>query len=202
MKRSLILVLSLALSSIAPVRAALPDGARAPMFTATATLGGKTYPYRLAAALQKGPVVLYFYPEAFTRGCTIEAHDFARAMPRYRALGASVIGVSRDPIQTLRKFSVSACRSKFPVAADPDGHITRAYDAVMPILHGYARRISYVIAPDGTVIYSYTSLNPARHVANTLAALRRWDQAHGHAAACARPAAQSPACSGGQGVSP
>jgi len=177
-KHSLILVAVLAALAVLPALAALPDGARAPMFTATATLGGRTYVYDLASALKKGPVVLYFFPEAFTRGCTIEAHDFASAMPRYRALGASVIGVSRDPIATLKKFSVSECRGKFPVAADGDGHITRAYDAVMPILHGYARRISYVIAPDGQVIYSYTSLNPARHVANTLAALRAWDKAH------------------------
>ena len=204
MKRSLILVLALVLGAVAalPALAALPNGTQAPLFSATATLGGRTFAYDLAAALRKGPVVLYFYPEAFTKGCTIEAHDFADAMPRYRALGASVIGVSRDPIATLKKFSVSACRSKFPVAADPDGHITREYDAVMPILHGYARRLSYVIAPDGTVIYSYTSLNPARHVANTLAALRAWDKAHAGPQSGDQQPPPSPAWTGGQGVSP
>lgn len=171
-------LMSLLLACAAPrAWAALPDAASAPLFTATATLGGHAYTYRLAAALKKGPVVVYFYPAAFTKGCTIEAHDFAEAIPRYKALGATVIGVSRDDIATLKKFSVSECRSTFPVAADVDGHITRAYDAVMPILHGYARRISYVIAPDGRVIYSYTSLNPAKHVANTLKALRTWEQA-------------------------
>ncbi len=148
------------IAGVSPARAALPDGAAAPMFKATATLGGKVYAYDLAAALKKGPVVVYFYPAAFTKGCTIEAHDFAEAIPRYAALGATVIGVSRDDIATLRKFSVSECRGKFPVAADTDGHITRSFDAVMPIIHKYARRVSYVIAPDGKVIYSYTSLNP------------------------------------------
>jgi peroxiredoxin Q/BCP len=157
-----------------PALAALSAGDAAPDFTAQASLGGKVFTYSLAEALRKGPVVLYFYPAAFTEGCTIEAHDFADAIDDYRALGATVIGVSHDTIETLNRFSVSECRSKFAVAADTDQRIMRAYDAVLVPLAGYANRVSYVIAPDGRIVYAYTSLNPEKHVANTLAALRRW----------------------------
>ncbi len=178
MKRCMqILLIALALAAV-PALAALPDGARAPTFTATATLGGKVHTFDLAAALKKGPVVLYFYPAAFTPGCTIEAHDFAEAIGKYKALGATVIGVSHDPIAKLQKFSVSECRSKFAVAADTDGHIMKAYDAVMPGHDEYANRVSYVIAPDGTILYSYTDMHPGKHVANTLAALGKWHAAH------------------------
>jgi thioredoxin-dependent peroxiredoxin len=174
MKRFLIPLLVASLSMALPALAALPVGSKAPMFSATATLGGKTYHYDLAKALAKGPVVLYFYPQAFTPGCTVEAHDFADAIGKYQALGATVIGVSHDPIARLRKFSVSECRSKFPVAADTDGHIIKDYDSVLGDGSGRANRTSYVIAPDGTILYHYTDMNPARHVANTLAALRKW----------------------------
>lgn len=162
-----------------PAQAALKPGAKAPDFTTQASLGGKVYTFSLADALKKGPVVLYFYPAAFTKGCTIEAHDFAEAIDRYKALGATVIGVSHDDIATLNKFSVSECRSKFPVAADTDQHIMKAYDAVLAIKPQYANRISYVIAPNGTILYEYTSLNPDKHVENTLAALRQWAAHHG-----------------------
>ncbi|HEU5480676.1 MAG TPA: peroxiredoxin, partial [Candidatus Tumulicola sp.] len=138
-------------------------------------LGGSVFTFSLAAALKKGPVVLYFYPAAFTKGCTIEAHDFAAAIDTYRALGATVIGVSHDDIGTLNKFSVSECRSKFPVAADADQKIMKSYDAVLAIQPRYADRISYVIAPDGRIIYAYQSLNPEKHVTNTLEALRKWE---------------------------
>lgn len=155
----------------------LKPGDLAPNFTALATLGGKTFSYTLHDALKQGPVVLYFYPAAFTKGCTIEAHDFAEAIDQYKALGASVIGVSHDPIEKLQKFSVSECRSKFPVAADTDGSIMKAYDAVMPILSSYASRTSYVIAPDGKILYVYSSLFPDKHVKNTLAAVKKWKDA-------------------------
>ena len=159
-------------------RAALPDGSKAPDFTAQASLGGKTYSFSLADALKKGPVVLYFYPAAFTPGCTIEAHDFAKAMPRFKALGATVIGVSHDPIAKLQRFSVSECRKQFPVASDATGQIMKEYDAVLSGHPQYANRTSYVIAPDGKILYSYTNLNPAHHVANTMAVVKRWDQSH------------------------
>ena len=116
---------------IAPASAALKVGATAPDFTAPATLGGKEFTFALADALKHGPVVLYFYPAAFTKGCTIEAHEFADAMPQFEALGVTVIGVSHDNIETLNKFSTTECRSKFPVAADADEHIMKSYDAVL-----------------------------------------------------------------------
>ncbi len=158
--------------------AALAPGATAPAFKAQASLGGKEFEFDLAAALRKGPVVLYFYPAAFTPGCTIEAHDFAAAMDQYQKLGATVIGVSHDPIEKLDKFSVSECRSKFPVAADPNLAVAKSYDAVLAQNPKYANRTSYVIAPDGKIIYSYTDLKPDKHVENTLAALRAYEASH------------------------
>src|SRR5579872_7293634 len=144
--------------SLAPAAAALKVGAAAPDFTAPATLGGKEFTFALADALKKGPVVLYFYPAAFTKGCTIEAHEFAEAVDEYKKYGATVIGVSHDNIDTLTKFSVSECRSKFPVAADADSKVIGAYDAGLPMHSSMANRVSYVIAPDGKIIYEYTSL--------------------------------------------
>jgi peroxiredoxin len=158
----------------APAMAALAVGVSAPDFTAQASLGGKEYSFSLADALKKGPVVLYFYPAAFTSGCTVEAHDFAEAMPQFAALGATVIGVSHDPIAKLDKFSVSECRSKFPVAADPDETVIKSYDSVLAIKPQYANRTSYVIAPDHKILLAYTDLNPDQHVALTLAAVKKW----------------------------
>ena len=154
--------------------AVLKPGATAPDFKAQASLGGKVFTFSLAAALKNGPVVLYFYPAAFTTGCTIEAHEFADAVEAYHALGATVIGVSHDDIDTLNKFSVSECRSKFAVAADENQSIMKSYDAVLAIDPKYANRVSYVIAPGGRIVYEYTSLNPEKHVENTLDALREW----------------------------
>jgi len=155
------------------VYAALPDGHAAPDFTTQASLAGKSFQFSLADALKKGPVVLYFYPAAFTPGCTVEAHDFAEATDKFKALGATVIGVSHDSIDTLNKFSVSECRNKFAVAADTDQSIMKAYDAVLAAKPEYANRTSYVIAPNGTIAYSYTALNPDQHVANTMAAVQK-----------------------------
>jgi peroxiredoxin Q/BCP len=165
-----------------PALAALAVGAAAPDFTAQASLGGKEYQFSLADSLKKGPVVVYFYPAAFTKGCTVEAHDFADAMPQYAALGATVIGVSHDPIAKLDQFSVSECRSKFPVAADPDESIIKSYDAVLAQKPEYANRTSYVIAPDHSILLAYTDLNPDQHVAQTLAAVKKWHDAHPEAA--------------------
>ncbi|PXW27118.1 peroxiredoxin [Paraburkholderia caballeronis] len=159
-------------------QATLKPGDHAPDFTTKASLGGKTYTYALANELKKGPVVVYFYPAAFTKGCTIEAHEFAEAVDEYRKYGATVIGVSHDNIATLTKFSVSECRSKFPVAADEDSRIIKAYDASMPMHEAMANRVSYVIAPDGTILYEYTSLSPDKHVENTLNALKEWAAQH------------------------
>jgi peroxiredoxin Q/BCP len=161
-----------------PAYAALDIGTRAPDFTTQASLGGKVFTYSLADALKNGPVVLYFYPAAFTKGCTIEAHDFAEAIDKYKALGATVIGVSHDNIDKLNKFSVSECRSKFPVASDADQRIMKSYDAILAAKPQYANRTSYVIVPDGKIIYTYTDLHPDKHVENTLAALREWAAGH------------------------
>jgi peroxiredoxin Q/BCP len=177
MRRALVPVLATALMAV-PAFAALPDGAKAPEFNTDASLAGKTFHFSLADALKKGPVVLYFYPAAFTPGCTVEAHEFAEATSKFQALGATVIGVSHDPIETLNKFSVSECRNKFAVASDADGSVMKEYDAVLPQKPDYANRTSYVIAPTGQIIYSYTDLSPEDHVANTMAAVKKWQDEH------------------------
>jgi peroxiredoxin Q/BCP len=150
--------------------AQLPAHVTAPAFTAQVAQGGAVSSFSLAAALSRGPVVLYFFPQSFTAGCTAEAHDFAEHIGAYKALGATVVGVSGDSIATQVKFSTQECRSKFLVAADPGLKIAKSYDAA--VLGLYANRTSYVIAPNGTIAYAYTSLDPDQHVANTLAALR------------------------------
>jgi len=158
--------------------AALPVGAPAPDFSAEAALGGSAFKFTLSDALKKGPVVLYFYPKAFTGGCTLEAHNFAEATERFNALGASVIGMSNDSIDTLKKFSVEACRNKFAVAADAGAKVMKQYDATMRASLDVADRISYVISPEGRVIYAYASGSPDGHVENTLAAVQKWKSAH------------------------
>ena len=157
-----------------PALAALKQGAKAPDFKTRATLGGKEFDFSLSEALKKGPVVLYFYPAAFTPGCTVEAHNFAEAMPKFQALGATVIGVSQDKIATLDKFSVEECRSAFPVAADTSGNVSRSYDAMMVGFLGYSDRTSYVIAPDGNIIYAYRALDPDHHAEYTMKAVADW----------------------------
>ena len=154
--------------------AALDIGERAPDFAIQAALDGKVYKFSLAEALKKGPVVLYFFPAAFSEGCSVEAHEFAEANAEYAALGASVVGVSADDIDTLSKFSVQACQSKFPVASDATRSVMKSFDAVMQTRPEYANRISYVIAPDGSIVYHYMSLNPTKHVEKTLGALKSW----------------------------
>lgn len=157
----------------APSFAALSPGAAAPDFTTEATLAGQPFSFSLANALKSGPVVLYFYPAAFSHGCTIEAHEFAEATDKFKALGATVIGVSHDPIDTLNRFSVSECRNKFAVASDPDAKISKAYDAKI-IMTSYSYRTSYVIAPDGKILLAYSALDPDGHVERTLAAVEQW----------------------------
>lgn len=152
--------------------AALDVGERAPDFATPAALGGKVYRYSLAESLKKGPVVLYFFPAAFSEGCSVEAHEFADAMPQFEALGATVVGVSGDDIETLTKFSVLSCQSKFPVASDESMAVIKSYDAVLQTRPDYANRISYVVAPDGSIAFSYMSLNPGKHVEKMLDAVR------------------------------
>ena len=157
--------------------AALQVGAPAPDFTLPAALGGKNFSFSLAGSLAKGPVVVYFFPAAFTPGCSIEAHEFADAMPKFESLGASVIGVSTDNIETLSRFSVEACQNRFPVGSDSGRTVVKAYDAALAIRPSYADRISYLVGPDGKVLASYSSLSPDQHVEKMLAALRAWRQA-------------------------
>jgi len=154
--------------------AALAVGAVAPDFTTDAALGGVALKFSLSQTLKQGPVVLYFYPKAFTTGCTIEAHNFAEATPKFNALGATVVGISNDDIETLKKFSVEACRDKFAVAADSGARIMKQYDAALWMKPDMADRISYVISPAGTVLYVFSSLSPDQHVENTLNAVAKW----------------------------
>jgi thioredoxin-dependent peroxiredoxin len=177
MRRALFTAAATALIAV-PAFAALPDGTKAPDFSTQASLAGKDFKFSLADALKQGPVVLYFYPAAFTPGCTVEAHEFAEATAKFKALGATVIGVSHDPIDKLNKFSVSECRNKFAVASDADGSVMKNYDAVLAAKPEYANRTSYVIAPTGVIIYSYTDLNPDKHVENTMAAVKKWQDDH------------------------
>lgn len=170
----LALAFAITLGAAAAAHAALQTGSQAPDFTAEAALGGQAFTFKLGEALAKGPVVLYFYPAAFTQGCSLEARSFAEAIDQYKALGATVVGVSADNMETLKKFSLADCAGKFAVAADADRSVMRRYDAVHERNPDMAQRISYVIAPDGKILYEYTDMNPERHVANTLKALRDW----------------------------
>jgi peroxiredoxin Q/BCP len=178
MKNSILAACLLASLTATPSFAAMKSGDPAPDFTIQGAVGGKTFVFSLAKALKHGPVVLYFYPKSFTKGCTIEAHEFADAADKFAAAGASLIGVSRDTIETQIKFSSEACRNKFPVGADPTLKVIRAYDAQWigpsPTGQEIADRISYVIVPPGKIIYAYSDPAPDKHIVNTLAAVRRW----------------------------
>ncbi|HEY5288959.1 MAG TPA: peroxiredoxin [Caulobacteraceae bacterium] len=165
--------------AVAPAAlAALAVGDKAPDFSAQASMAGKQFSFTLSQALKKGPVVLYFFPAAFTKGCTIEAHEFADAQPQYKALGATLIGVTSGNIDRLTEFSVSECRSKFPVAADPNAKIAGEYKSTLAIFPGHSDRTSYVIAPDDHILLAYSNLNPDDHVAKTLASLKAWRDSH------------------------
>lgn len=160
--------------------AALKSGDIAPDFALQAAQGGKDVPFSLRQALDKGPVVLYFYPKSFTSVCTIEAHEFAEAMAQFAAMGASVIGVSSDNIATQREFSTKECRDKFPVGADPDFKVIKAYDAAFKVpVAGpmFANRISYVIAPDGKILSVVEDSGATKHIENALAVVKQWRDA-------------------------
>ena len=158
--------------------AALQVGAKAPDFTTKAALGGKEFTFSLADALKKGPVVLYFFPAAFTPGCTQEAHEFAEATDQFTALGATVIGVTAGNANRVTEFSSVECRNKFAVAADPDQKVIKEYDAVLKKKPEYSDRTSYVIAPDGSILMTYTNLDPSEHVTRTMAAVKAWRDQH------------------------
>jgi peroxiredoxin Q/BCP len=158
--------------------AALKTGDTAPDFALKAALGGKEFDFKLSQALKKGPVVLYFFPAAFTQGCTIEAHDFAEATDRFNKLGATVIGVTAGNANRVTEFSSVECRNKFAVAADADEKVIKAYDVVLAQKPDWSNRTSYVIAPNGKILLAYSNLNPDSHVALTMQAVQDWNDTH------------------------
>lgn len=161
-------------SLIAPAaQAALKVGDAAPNFKTPAAVAGKAFDFDMAAALKKGPVVLYFFPKAFTQGCTLEAHAFAEATPQFTAMGATVVGMSHDDIDTLKKFSTEACRDQFAVASDPKALTIKAYDAAIAANLTMASRISYVVGQDGKVKFALVSSDPLAHVQQTEAAVKK-----------------------------
>ena len=161
--------LALALVAV-PVAAALPEGAKAPNFVTQGAIGGKPFKLVLAEQLRHGPVVLYFYPKAFTKGCTLEAHAFSVAMPEFKAAGARVIGMSADDLETLKKFSIEGCRSAFPVAR-ANKAVIKAYDVAIPLV-GLSNRTSYVIARDGRIVMVHSEMDWKDHVGKSLAAVK------------------------------
>ena len=168
-------VATLALAALLPIgaQAALKPGDAAPEFKSTAALAGQTFAFDLAEALKKGPVVLYFFPKAFTQGCTLEAHAFAEATPQFAAMKATVVGMSHDDIDTLKRFSTEACRDQFAVASDPRAVTIKAYDAGAAANPARADRISYVVGQDGKVKFALVSSDPLAHVEQTKAAVRQ-----------------------------
>jgi thioredoxin-dependent peroxiredoxin len=181
-----VLVLSGALAQ--PAFAALKQGDKAPDFTAPASLAGKEFNFALKEALKKGPVVVYFYPAAFTGGCNLQAHAFSENSDKFAAAGASIIGVSLDKIATLNQFSADPqyCAGKIPVASDADGKIAKSYDLQVreakpgakntrgdEIDHGFAERTTFVVTPNGTVAATISNLSPADNVAKALEAVQQ-----------------------------
>jgi thioredoxin-dependent peroxiredoxin len=154
-----------------PLPAALPEGARAPQIATLGAIGGKAFKLNLRNQLRRGPVVLYFFPAAFTKGCTLESRAFSEAMPEFRKAGAQVIGMSADPLDKLKQFSVAECRSAFPVATATPATIA-AYDVAWKERPGLTTRTSYVIARDGRIVMVHDELDWSQHVAKTLAAVK------------------------------
>ena len=162
----------LALMPVAAVPA-LREGTTAPDFTTVGALAGQRFNLRLSEQLRRGPVVLYFFPRAFTEGCTLEAHAFSEAAEEFRRLGARVIGMSADDYETLRRFSIEECRNAFPVAT-ASAETIAAYDVRLRPDAPLTNRTSYVIGPDGRIIHVYSNMDWREHVPNALAAVRAW----------------------------
>lgn len=175
MNRSL-LSLAAALTAVLPgiAHAELPVGAKAPEFSARGALAGKVFSFNLDAALKRGPVVLYFFPKAFTPGCTLEAHAFAEAIDQFKAAGATVIGMSTDDLPALKKFSSLDCRNKFPVASATPA-VVSAYDVDLKregASTGLTSRTSYVIGQDDKIVMVHSDMDYRDHVRLTLDAVR------------------------------
>ena len=150
--------------------AALPEGADAPNVVTQGAVAGEEFTFDLSEALKQGPVVLYFYPKAFTKGCTLEANAFSEAMDDFHAAGAQVVGLSADDIATLKRFSTEECRDAFPVAIASDKTIAD-YDVALRDT-GLSNRTSYVIAPDGKIVMVHSKADWREHVAKSLAAVQ------------------------------
>jgi peroxiredoxin Q/BCP len=177
MNRRLLLSALVAVSVAAvglPAFAALKVGTKAPDFTLPGFKAGQPLTYSLAEARKKGPVVVYFFPAAFTKGCDLEAHLFAEAADDYAKAGATVIGVTAGGLERLQEFSNdnARCSGKFPVVADKGAAIAKQWDSTLPV--GISNRTSYVIAPDGKVLFVHSEMNAQQHVALTLDAVRKW----------------------------
>jgi peroxiredoxin len=157
-----------------PSLAALSVGAKAPDFTAPAYLAGQPLTFKLADALKKGPVVVYFFPAAHTSGCNVESHLFSQAIDEFKANNATVIGVTAGNTDQLADFSKETehCSGKFAVAADPGAKIAKQYDAVLSMKPEWSNRTSYVIAPSGSIVHVYSNLDPKDHVKETLDAVK------------------------------
>ena len=169
--RQLLFALAAISLAAAPATAALKVGDKAPDFTTTGAVGGKEFRLHLAQQLKKGPVVLYFFPKAFTSGCTAEAHAFSESIRDFKKAGAQVVGMSADDLKTLHDFSAKECRSAFPVAtATPQ--IQKAYDVAWAAHPGLTTRTSYVIGKNGKVVMVHDDLDFSQHVAKTLAAVQ------------------------------
>jgi peroxiredoxin len=188
------LVLGLALSAMVslPLLAALKVGDKAPDFSARASLAGKEFNFSLQDALKKGPVVVYFYPSAYTKGCDLEAHTFAEMKDKFDAAGATIIGVSADSIARLDQFSADPeyCAGKFPVASDASHDIATSYNLTatpvkagqadvrgVTIDHDFIERTTFVIGKDHKIIATLSSkddgLSPDAHVQKSLAIVQQ-----------------------------
>ena len=173
--KSLIAAAAFAVSTLAtPALAELKAGSKAPDFTAPAFLAGQPFTYKLADALKKGPVVVYFFPAAHTSGCNLEAHLFSDAIDQFKAAKATVIGVTAGKVDELAAFSAETehCGGKFPVAADPGAKIAKQYDSTLMGKSDWSSRTSYVIAQNGQIAHVYSNLNPNDHVTQTLNAVQ------------------------------
>jgi peroxiredoxin Q/BCP len=170
-------VVALALAAIpAAAFGALKEGAAAPDFATTGAFAGKPFKLHLKDQLRHGPLVLYFFPKSFTGGCNAEAHAFSEKAAEFKKLGAQVIGMSADDQPTLARFSTEMCQSAFPVATAAPATI-QAYDVKLGNT-GVTSRTSYVIAPDGKIVYVYSDMDATHHADNTMAAVRAWKAAH------------------------
>ncbi|MBW8733068.1 MAG: peroxiredoxin [Asticcacaulis sp.] len=170
MKRLAMVFAAASLAAASPALAALKVGDAAPNFKRAAATNGKTDSFSLKAALKNGPVVVYFYPKAFTGGCSLEAHAFSEAVDKFKAKHVTVVGVSTDDVGTLKRFSAETCQGKFTVVSDLNGDVTKSYDASMMGMK-MADRISYVVGQDGKIAFVHASGDASTHVPALLQAV-------------------------------